>query len=73
MPPCLLGFFGLGHWELLVILAVLLLLFGHRLPGLMRSLGRGVTEFKRGVNDPLEAPDADADESAHTKAGNGGS
>ena len=28
-----------NHWELLVILAVVLLLFGHRLPGMARSLG----------------------------------
>jgi sec-independent protein translocase protein TatA len=36
---------------LLVILAVVLLLFGNRLPGLMRSLGRSVVEFKKGVNE----------------------
>jgi sec-independent protein translocase protein TatA len=41
--------FGLGWMELLVIGAVLLLLFGTRLPGVMRSLGQGVLEFKRGV------------------------
>ena len=40
-----------NHWELLVILAVVLLLFGHRLPGMARSLGSGITEFKRGLKD----------------------
>jgi sec-independent protein translocase protein TatA len=40
-----------NHWELLVILAVILLLFGHRLPGMARSLGSGITEFKRGLKD----------------------
>ena len=40
-----------GHWEILIIAAVILLLFGHRLPGVMRSLGKGITEFKKGVND----------------------
>lgn len=46
----LLAFFGFpGHVELLIVLAVMLLLFGHRLPSVMRSLGRGVVEFKRGV------------------------
>ena len=38
-----------GHWEILVIAVIALLLFGHRLPSVMRSLGRGVVEFKRGV------------------------
>ncbi|MBS0208329.1 MAG: twin-arginine translocase TatA/TatE family subunit [Planctomycetes bacterium] len=42
---------------LIVILAVILLLFGNRLPLLMRSLGRSVTEFKKGVNDPGEIED----------------
>lgn len=43
--------FGLGHWELIIVLIIALVLFGHRLPSMMRSLGRSVTEFKKGVND----------------------
>ncbi len=44
------GFIGFGGpWELIIVLAILLLLFGHRLPGVMRSLGRGVVEFKKGA------------------------
>ena len=39
-----------GHWEILIIAGIALLLFGHRLPSVMRSLGRGVVEFKRGVS-----------------------
>lgn len=41
--------FGIGHWELLIIALIILVLFGHRLPQVMRSLGRGVIEFKKGV------------------------
>ena len=37
-------------WELVIIFAVLLLLFGaRRLPELGRSLGRGMREFKEAV------------------------
>lgn len=41
---------NLGLPELLVIGVVVLLLFGSRIPSLMRSMGRGVVEFKKGVN-----------------------
>ncbi|MFM2097018.1 MAG: hypothetical protein RIS70_4142 [Planctomycetota bacterium] len=41
--------FGIGHWELIIIAIIVLVLFGHRLPTVMRSLGRGVVEFKKGV------------------------
>ncbi|MFM7035271.1 MAG: twin-arginine translocase TatA/TatE family subunit [Planctomycetia bacterium] len=40
---------GLGTVELLVVGGVVLLLFGSRLPKVMRSLGQGIVEFKRGV------------------------
>jgi sec-independent protein translocase protein TatA len=46
------GFGGLGMWEILLILVVLLLVFGaKRLPELGGSLGKGIREFKRSVKD----------------------
>ena len=40
--------FGLGVWEILVILVIALLVFGPaKLPELARSLGRGLAEFRR--------------------------
>jgi len=41
----------LGTTELIVIALVALLLFGGRLPEVMRSMGRGIIEFKRGLKD----------------------
>jgi twin arginine-targeting protein translocase, TatA/E family len=48
----LLGAFGIGGQELLLIVVVSLLMFGgNKIPELMRGLGRGVREFKRGQEE----------------------
>lgn len=42
--------FGMpGPLEMMIVAAIILLLFGNRLPSVMRSLGRGVVEFKKGI------------------------
>jgi sec-independent protein translocase protein TatA len=41
--------FGIGTTELLIVGFIVLILFGNRLPSVMRSLGQGVVEFKKGV------------------------
>lgn len=49
--PATFAMFGMpGHMELLIIAGLAVLLFGNRLPSVMRSLGRSVVEFKKGVN-----------------------
>jgi sec-independent protein translocase protein TatA len=48
--------FGIGTTEILIIGVVCLLLFGNRLPSVMRGLGQGISEFKnglRGVEDEV--------------------
>jgi sec-independent protein translocase protein TatA len=43
----LIGFLGLGGTELVVILVVVLLLFGgKKIPELMKGLGKGIKDFK---------------------------
>ena len=39
----------LSSWDWMVILFIVLLLYGNRLPSVMRSIGQGVTEFKKGL------------------------
>jgi sec-independent protein translocase protein TatA len=42
--------FGLGYQELLLILVIVLVLFGgSKLPDLAKSLGKSMKEFKRGI------------------------
>ncbi len=41
------GFFAPGPVELVLVGVVVLLLFGQRIPGLMRNLGRGIHCFRR--------------------------
>lgn len=44
--------FGLGLWELALILAVALVVLGpERLPKIARQLGRGVRELRRAARD----------------------
>ena len=46
---------GIGWGELLlIVLAILLLFGGKKLPELMRGMGKGVKEFKDAMNEPTE-------------------
>ena len=41
-----------GHWEIILIVLAVVLLFGSRkIPELMRGLGSGVSEFKKGLKE----------------------
>ena len=42
---------GMTPMGLLIVGLVALLMFGKRLPEVMRGLGKSVTEFKKGIND----------------------
>ena len=51
------GVFAPGPGEMVVILALGVLLFGKRLPEVGKNIGKGILEFKRGVNDFRESKD----------------
>ena len=43
---------ALGTWEIVAIVLVILLLFGgKKIPELMKGLGKGVKSFKQGMNE----------------------
>ena len=56
----MLAFFQMGPTEWVVILIIALLLFGRRLPEVMRNLGKGIVEFKRGVRGIEDEIDEEA-------------
>ena len=48
------AFFGIGAPsmpELMIVMIIALLLFGKRLPEVAKSLGKGITEFKKGIRN----------------------
>lgn len=52
--------FGMGAAELMIILVIVLLLFGaSKLPELGRSLGSGLSNFKKGLKDGEDGPTAE--------------
>lgn len=56
-----------GGWEWLIILIVALLIFGKRLPEVMKSLGRGIVEFKKGVKGVEEDVEDSSNKGAQKK------
>ena len=59
-PLLLLGFGLPQGFEWIIILVVALLIFGPKLPSIMRGLGGSVKEFKKGMHDDPAAPQAPA-------------
>lgn len=55
----LLAMGGLSPMELIIIVGVIVLLFGSsKIPQLMRGVGSGINEFKKGLREGETGPDA---------------
>lgn len=65
-----LAFLGNLHMgEILIILLVVLLLFGaSKIPQLMRSMGQGINEFKKGIKEGEKEADAEAKDAKKEEA-----
>lgn len=58
----------LGWTEILLVLGLVLVLFGpKRLPDLARSIGRSVSEFKKGIKNVSDEIKIDDNEKPNTK------
>jgi len=56
-------------WQLLIVGAIIVLLFGSkRIPGLGKSLGEGIKNFKKGLSEEeIDVTDSTKSESIETK------
>ncbi len=59
--------FGLGMGEMIIALVIILLLFGaKRIPEIAGSIGKGINQFKRSIND-VEKSVTESDTSYRTE------
>ena len=50
--------FGMGHYEIIIILIVILLVFGaKRIPEMAQGLGKGIKEFRKAMKDVKDEVD----------------
>jgi sec-independent protein translocase protein TatA len=58
MNAILLGWFG-GNEIIVIVLIILLLFGGKKIPELMKGIGKGIREFRSGMNEKDENSGAD--------------
>jgi len=58
-----------GGWEWIIILVIVVIIFGvGRLPEIGSALGRGIRDFKKGIQSDEEKPEAKEAEEKAKKA-----
>ena len=63
--------FNLNGWEIPIIILVVLILFGgKKIPEFMKGLGKGINSFKRGLNDIEEDIKADTSDKKTSTSSN---
>ena len=56
---------SLGPWQVVIIALVVILLFGRgKIASLMGEVGKGITSFKKGINDANKEIEEDAAQTA---------
>jgi sec-independent protein translocase protein TatA len=60
----------IGPLEMLIVMGLAVLLFGKRLPEVARSLGRGIVEFKKGLNGVADELDDSSSSSISSYSSN---
>ncbi|GAB3319750.1 Sec-independent protein translocase family protein [Haliea atlantica] len=64
------GIGGISIWQLLIILAIVVMLFGtKRLRGLGSDLGSAIKGFRKSMQDDGDAPEKEKDEAGDTAPG----
>lgn len=59
---------NLGPLEMMIVGGLAVLLFGKRLPEVGRSLGKGILEFKKGLNDVASGLEDDSGISGYSSS-----
>ncbi len=68
----ILALWTVGAGQIAIVLLVVLLIFGKKLPDLARNLGKSMVEFRKGLSGSGDSFDIEANESLGDKIGKGG-
>ena len=62
------GVMGIGPWQIVLVVVLVVLLFPKRLGGLGASLGKALKDFKKSVNDDEPSKQIESDDSKQDKS-----